>query len=360
MNFVIRSGSQLMLDGQPFRASGKNLYFLQMEYAFAQGAAEPNLGLARLRTVLDETARTPFQVIRTCGFNAQAKYHGTIQEGPYAYRESGLSALDQAIAEAKERGLRIILVLANNWADLGGLDRYAAWAGKSHDDFFSNAEMQAWYQDYASMLARRVNTFTGIAYRDEPALLAIEIANELRCSSCRGTQRLQETVATLARHLKQVFPNHLIADGGEGFDDNASLYPGLSHPYAVSGGEGASFSKLCDIPELDLVSHHFYPLAWRLHPSRDAEVWIDRHQALAEVAGKVAYLGEYGLDQEDAQRAPVYEAWLQRYFSHHRGALGLYWPLHVSGAEGPPGKDTFFREDPLTQSVLSRWGQALR
>ena len=58
--------------------------------------------------------------------------------------------------------------------------------------------MKQWWKDYASMLVDRVNTFTGVAYRDEPAILAWEIGNELRCASCRGTTALPDTVRELA------------------------------------------------------------------------------------------------------------------------------------------------------------------
>lgn len=76
--------------------------------------------------------------------------------------------------------------------------------------------------------------FTGVAYRDEPAILAIELGNEFRCPSCRGTTRFADTVRALARHAKAEFPRHLIGDGGEGHDDVPSLYPGLSNQIGKS------------------------------------------------------------------------------------------------------------------------------
>ena len=104
--------------------------------------------------------------------------------------------------------------------------------------------MKQWWKDYAYTLATRVNTFTGVPYRDEPAILAWEIGNEMRCSSCAGTTKLPDAIAELATFLKQVAPNQLIADGGDGFDDDPTPYVGLSNYYAVRGDEGASFSKL--------------------------------------------------------------------------------------------------------------------
>ena len=38
-----------------------------------------------------------------------------------------------------------------------------------------------------------------------------------------------------------------MSDGGEGFDDDPNVYPGLSNTYAVRGDEGSSFSKLAAV-----------------------------------------------------------------------------------------------------------------
>ena len=47
----------------------------------------------------------------------------------------------------------------------------------------------------------------------------------------------------MAAFIRQLDANHLIADGGEGFDDDPSLYPGISNRYTVSGSEGFSFHR---------------------------------------------------------------------------------------------------------------------
>ena len=63
-----------------------------------------------------------------------------------------------------------------------------------------------------------------------------------------------------------------------------------------------------------MLSYHFYPRNYGFETSRDAEIWIDRHQALAAVTGKVAYLGECGFVAPDVERAQSYDAWLRRLF----------------------------------------------
>jgi len=305
-------------------------------------------------------------VARIWGFN-DSKDTSSIRWSPEeGFREEGLRGLDQAVWEAKRRGIRLIIPLVNNWGEYGGLPVYAAWASATlggtyeHDDFFSNAQMKQWWKDYAYMLATRVNTFTGVAYRDEPAILAWEIGNELRCSSCAGTTKLPDTVAELAGFLKQIAPNQLIADGGEGFDDDRAAYLGLSNDYPVRGDDGASFSRLAALEELDMVSYHYYPQSYGLLSEADTQVWITRHQAIALVYGKVAYLGECGTIAPDTERARRYDAWLGHVFEESGGPLGLMWQLLPAVRQPNDDFSVYPRRDRATAWVLSRWGASLR
>ena len=64
--------------------------------------------------------------------------------------------------------------------------RWATWADPTytsplHDDFYTSPLMRGWYKSWASTLISRVNTITGVAYRNEPAIFAWELANEPRC-----------------------------------------------------------------------------------------------------------------------------------------------------------------------------------
>src|SRR5262245_53213647 len=198
--------------------------------------------------------------------------------------------------------------------------------------------MLGYWKAYAAFLLERLNTETGLRYKDEPAILAWEIANELRCPPCRGTTRTTDTIAALARHLRGAGARQLIADGSEGFDDAPELHPGLSNTYAVRGEDGMSFSRLLLVPELDLVSYHLYPVSWGLSPGPDAALWIDRHTQMARAAGKVAYLGEFGhKTPSDRSRAATYDGWLERLFRDRGGSLALLWQL-IPASRRRPGE----------------------
>ena len=359
----LREGALMTEWLTPYRATGSNVYYLQQLFTYAQQDGDAKLSNA-VTEVLDDLVCLSLPVARLWGFN-DGDDRSTIRNGPHQFHEAGLRGLDQAIWEAKRRGIRVIVPLVNNWADYGGLAAYASWASKedgvvhTHDDFLHDARLRQWRMDYVTMLAARVNTFTGIAYRDEPAVLAWEVGNELRCSSCRGTTHYVDTVRELAAFLRREFPRHLIADGGEGFDDDRDAYAGLSNDYPVRGDEGTSFSKLATLGELDLLSYHYYPKSYGLASEGDTRLWISRHQAIAAVHGKVAYLGECGYVAPDVERAQSYDAWLRHLFALSGGQLGLFWQLSPAGRGNNDGYAVYSRRDNATAWILARWGKAI-
>jgi mannan endo-1,4-beta-mannosidase len=363
-DFVRRTGDTLELDGRRFRAVGANLYYLQS--LFAEGERGSTALLAEARRALDEVVCLQLPVVRAWGFN-DSTYNSAIRQQPGVWREEGLRGLDRLVAEAKSRGLRLILALVNNHAPFGGLPAYAAWAGKQPDDFFGDAQMLGYWKEYVDLLATRVNVFTNVAYRDEPTIMAWELGNEFRCPSCRGTTRFVDTVRTLAKYAKAAFPNQLIGDGGEGHDDKPDLYPGLSNQYFVRGDEGVSYSGLVTVDELDMLSYHMYPRFWMFDLSKDVAVWINTHELLARMAGKVGYMGEFGhdpgLEIRDDVAAPIFNSWLSHLFDTRGGSMGLLWqwiPAERLGNQNDDGFGITLAQHPRSAGVLTWWEQRIR
>jgi len=367
--FVTRTGTTLSLCGTPFQVFGGNLYYLQSYSVYEAG---------NLRTVadgLDDAVRMSLPVVRTWAFNDSKDTNdtATIRSAPDTYLERGLVGLDTVVAEAKKRGIRLIMTLSNYWDAYGGFPRYATWAGASGaDDFYTNTTMQGYLKDYANKLSQRVNTLTGIAYKDEPTILAWEIANEMRCKTCTDASEPVAAIDNLSKFLKTVFPNHLIADGGEGFDDTPSNWGPLSNTYPVSGYEHVSYSKIAQLSALDMLSYHYYPDPnyWNLTitdsatVASDAKSWIDGHAALAKAGGKVAYWGEFGIDgllsttDRDAARAPIYDNWLSSFFATiDNNSVATFWQLVPQSRGADDGFACIVGRDPKTVAVFENYSQ---
>ncbi|HEX7505492.1 MAG TPA: cellulase family glycosylhydrolase [Polyangia bacterium] len=365
--FVTRNGSDLSLCGQPFQIFGTNTYYVQSYAVYESGS------LGVVGSTFDDMVRMSLPVARMWAFNAVSGDGAIIESAAGTYSETGLVGLDTAIAEAKKRGIRVILTLSNYWSDYGGLPLYAKWAGASGADaFYTNTTMQGYFKAYATMLSRRTNTVTKVAYKDEPAILAWEIANEMRCPSCTDSSPVTAAIDSLSKFLKSLFPNHLIADGGEGLDDTPSNWGTLSNTYPVSGGnpgggERTSYTNMVKLSALDLASYHYYPVGWGMAATplatvaSDAKTWIDGHTALAKAAGKVPYWGEFGFKPNsgitDAERAPVYDNWLTTFFGADNGGLALFWQLMPQNHAADDGYACILGRDTNTVTVFEKYSQ---
>ena len=347
----------------PFRSTGTNLYYLQQLLSYAQQDQDPT-AMQAVGEVLDDLVCLSLPVARIWGFN-DSKDTSSIRHSPQeGFREEGLRGLDQAIWEAKRRGIRVIIPLVNNWGEYGGLPAYAAWAVeqrvrrhvRARRLLHERADEAVVEGLRAARWPTRVNTFTGVAYRDEPAILAWEIGNELRCSSCAGTTKLPDAVAELADVPE--------ADGAQPADRRRrrrlrrrpdAVRRGCPTTTRCAATRGPASPSSGAIEALDMLSYHFYPLNYGFTTARDTEIWIERHQAIAALTGKVAYLGECGFAAPDQERGQTYDGWLRHLFVEADGQLGLFWQLSPAARTNNDGFAVYSRRDSATAWILARW-----
>ena len=92
--------------------------------------------------------------------------------------------------------------------------------------------------------------------------------------------------------------------------------------------------------------------------SSDALAWIGAHAALAKAAGKVAYWGEFGFKRgaSDAERAPLYDDWLARFFgATDNGALAMFWQLVPQSRGADDGFACILGRDTKTVTVFEKY-----
>lgn len=347
--FVRREGASLVLNGLPYRFHGNNVYFNQAAIAYGNTAA--------YEEVLDKMLSLGLTVVRGNAHNDHDPAHdpAAIQIEPGVYNEANLVALDQSIAIAKSRNIRLILKFTNYWEAYGGIRRYVEWhlnrkpTPKESRLFYTEPRIKNWFRGYVRTIVDRINTVTGITYRNEPAILAWELGNELRNPG--DADALVNWCAEMAAYIKQLDSNHLIADGGEGFDDDRGLYSGLSNRHTVNGADGCSYHRLAQIPALDMLSYHLYPTNWQMNDGPDAALYIRRHEEIARQAGKVAYMGEYGKPAADAERAAIFEQWIKA--ANEQASAGItLWHLIDNARTDNEGYQVYYPQDTETCNIL--------
>lgn len=345
MSFVQRNGTQFLVDGKPFYVNGWNSYWLM-----AQGVD----GAARsaVKTVLGRGAEMGLSVCRTWAF-----YDGVdgLQSEPGHYTEDFFQALDYAIVEARQHGVRLLLSLVNNLPQYGGKGQYVEWArdagadvGSSNDSFYRDPTVRGYYKHHMKAIMTRVNSFSGIAYRDEPTIFAWELINEPRCPSDASGDTLQDWIEEMAAYAKSIDQKHLLTVGFEGFY-------GLSTPekLEVNPGDwvknlGSDFVRHSKIDLLDFASVHVYPDIWIPNLSNDEKVkfeeqWVSSHIADAsEVLQKPVLFSEFGVsDQarrfETKQIVDILDTVYSKIYESAEGsgagAGALVWQFLVEGAE---------------------------
>jgi len=304
--FVQTDQGRFVLDGEVFRFAGTNAYYLPNYEKLDPGVVD---------RAFDAFEEAGISVVRMwafydgydCGYSRNDPNENVIQTEPGVYSEEALQHLDSVIAKGKERGIRFILPLINFWDELGGVCQYNTWAGapnpsRDTEFFINNSETQTWYRDYVSMLLNRVNTVTGVAYKDEPAIFSWQIMNEGR-NPGGDPEVMFNWYKEIASFIKSIDSNHLLTTGEDGFDEGVPADYSVdeySNKYVLQAGVGTSYTRNITIPEIDYGNAHWYAedfgFGGTVNDSmkRAQRAWINDHKEIAARHGKPFVLGEYG------------------------------------------------------------------
>ncbi|HPS56329.1 MAG TPA: cellulase family glycosylhydrolase, partial [Sedimentisphaerales bacterium] len=161
------------------------------------------------------------------------------------YNEDAMRSFDKLLQLANEFGIRIIIPLIDHHDFFGGIPSYLAFRGEIIEDFLSNPDrkMESFYnapqiiQDFKTnvdIFLNRTNTYTGIKYKDDKAVLCWETGNELRGATPQWTHEI-------CKFIKSIDSNHLTMDG---------LFAKVAR------------KESADDPYVDILTIHLYPDAY--------------------------------------------------------------------------------------------------
>ncbi len=126
-------------------------------------------------------------------------------EAPGEFNEAAFRTFDKVLQIANQEGVRLIVPLVDNWWWWGGRGEYAAFRGKKPNDFWTDPQIISDFKKTVKFVLDRKNTYTGVRYKDDKAILGWETGNELE-----APLSWQDTIAA---YIKSIDKNHLVLEG---------------------------------------------------------------------------------------------------------------------------------------------------
>jgi sialate O-acetylesterase len=314
-SFVAVEGSHFTRAGQAYTIAGTNLWY--GGYLGAPGSAGQR---ERLIKELDRLQALGINNVRVLAVSEKTAMKSAVSPAttskPGQYDEKLLQGLDFLLAELGKRDMTAVLYLNNFWQWSGGMTQYLNWftGSPAHDPnvskdyerfmaenarFYTNAKAQAEYQQVIARIVGRVNTVTGKPYREDPAIMSWQLANEPRPGNSKATAQEKATyvkwIADSAHYIRSLDGRHMVSTGSEGL--------------AGSAEDGQLYLDAHRTPDIAYLTYHLWPTNWSwFDPKQPEQTWngmmekslryLNVHIDYAKTLGKPIVLEEFGLNRD--------------------------------------------------------------
>lgn len=349
-SFVTREGNHLYAGGEPFYYTGTNNFYLSY---FAQDDSYRPM----VDEVFSEAKAMGLNVIRTWAFNDGGWNRDgyptswALQTSPGVYNENAFKTLDYALYKADTLGIRLIPTLVNNWDDYGGMNWYNSFSptANNHDDFYTDSNTRQWYKNHVNAVLNRTNTYNGKVYKEDPTILAWELANEARAESDPTGNKLYNWIEEMSNHIKANDNKHLVTTGVEGF------YKDKGQEWYLNGSTGTDFMRIHNLSSIDFATMHLYPDFWNWDLQK-ALWWISQHIQDSDILNKPVILEEFGKHLPTEVRDLWYQLFLAEIYnaaSEGKAIAGSnFWMLEANGSGHNDGFSVFYPNDASTINIL--------
>jgi mannan endo-1,4-beta-mannosidase len=357
-SFVSVLDNQFFLGNEPFYYSGTNNYYLSY---FAQ---DDNFR-PMVDEVLSEAKNMGLTVIRTWAFNDggwnQDGYPDSwaLQTSPGVYNEDAFKGLDYALYKADAMGLKIIGTFVNNWDDYGGMNWYNSYSASAynHDDFYTDVNTKSWYKDHVNTILNRTNTYNGKVYKDDPTIMAWELANEARATSDVSGDKLQSWIEEMSAYVKSVDSKHLLTTGVEGF------YANNGSGWHSNGYTGTDFIRNHSVSNIDFATLHLYADGWNWDLT-ESLAWIEQHiQECDDILNMPLVLEEFGkllpVEDRDYWYGQFY-ALIEQAAQEGRSVAGdNFWMLEANNSGHNDGYSLIYPNDISTINIIMEHAETM-
>ncbi len=300
-----------------FVLEGKDYAFIGANYWQGMNLGAPQSGdRARLMRELDQMQAAGINNLRILAASeadAEMKYciHPALQSGPGEYNNDLWLGLDFLLSEMAKRDMKAVMVMGNFWTWSGGFPQYVKWAEgsdipfpqdepntwdqfqKYSANFYLSEKAQEMLKSHIRTLITRTNTTSGISYKNDPTIMAWQLANEPR--GFHQKKEFAKWTRKTSAFIKSLDANHLVSLGTEG---NTS-----SHHAGVNVREDN------DDPNVDYLTMHIWIQNWSWFKPGDSPetysnalkkvdaYWSDHIQAAKEL-NKPLVFEEFGVARD--------------------------------------------------------------
>jgi len=269
-NFIRKEGDKLMDGNKEFRFISFNipcLHYNEDNFPFKEKTPWRLPDEFEIRDALGTIKQMGGNAARIFTFSVAKKGEDPSVPkhvlGPGQFNEEAFIVFDKVLQIANEMNIRLIIPFTDDYIWWGGIPNYAEFSGKKAEDFYTDPQVIADFKKTIEYVLNRTNTYTGVKYKDDKAVLCWETGNELRKVTPAWT-------SMICKYIKSIDKNHLTMDG---------FHTTKVRPESI------------DDPDIDIVTTHYYP-----SPASPAYHLIDSTKENRELCkGKCPYIiGEFG------------------------------------------------------------------
>lgn len=312
--FVQVKGKGFIIRGNPYHFLGTNFW-----YGMNLGSRGPGGDRPRLLRELDRLKSMGINNLRIMGGSegpdsAPWRMVPSLQPSPGIYNQDVLNGLDFLLSEMHKRGMYAVVCLNNFWDWSGGFGQYIVWSGEADKipypppspggnwqtyqefaaGFYSNPKAQALFEQFIHFIIGHINPYTGKTYRDDPTIMAWELANEPR--GINNVPAFLKWIDQTAGFIKSLDSHHLVTTGSEGDTPSPST-------------AGNDFYLDHSSKYIDYTTIHIWVQNWGMYNPADAEHtygpalkyalnYLSDHEKIARQLGKPLVMEEFGLSRD--------------------------------------------------------------
>jgi len=284
--FVQRNGTRLTLAGADFRYSGPNIEWLGIEAYGPDDALGPRYpSYLEIDDALDTAKMMGARVVRSQTMGDTVGCDLCLEPKAGVFNPDAFKVVDYSIKAAHERGLRLIITLVGDCSncEMAGEGEYLRWKGeRDFKQFFTDPAVIAEFEEHIRAVLTHKNVLTGIAYKDDPTILAWENCNVcgIFVASSGSMEPFLPWTDTIGSFIKSIDKRHL-------YEDNSGFF--------------FFDSKALEATTPDIVTAEYYPHWDALFGGghKTTAESFSKSAATVTAKGKVYVACEYGWDVTD-------------------------------------------------------------